>query len=154
MPGWEARVFVSVPGCSIRLGRSPPVPGRGDSFRPVRYRFDDRHCHGRSRARSREFLVVARLLGGDRGQTPYVEKAPQLLVTGGVVRSVHRPVVLVEELLVLSFGEVSQDHQRIGGIFRRLCGHMIQLTLAYRAQTAAAARSSAIVGQFAPGAFL
>ncbi len=44
-----------------------------------------------------------------------MEKAPQLLVTGGVVRSIHRPVVLAEELLALSFGEVSQDHQRIGG---------------------------------------
>jgi hypothetical protein len=52
---------------------------------------------------------------------------------------------------VLSFGKVSQDHQRIGGIFRRLCGHMIQLTLAYRAQTAATARSWAIAGRFAPG---
>jgi hypothetical protein len=52
---------------------------------------------------------------------------------------------------VLSFGKVSQDHQRIGGIFRRLCGHMIQLTLAYRAQTAAAARSAAIVGSIRPG---
>jgi hypothetical protein len=29
---------------------------------------------------------------------------------------------------VLSFGEVSQDHQRIGWVFRRLCGHAIQLT--------------------------
>jgi hypothetical protein len=36
-----------------------------------------------------------------------MEKAPQLLVTGGIVRSVHRLVVLAEELLVLSFGEVS-----------------------------------------------
>jgi hypothetical protein len=83
-----------------------------------------------------------------------VEKAPQMLVTGGVVRSVHCPVVLAEELLALSFGEVSQDHQRIGGIFRRLCGHMIQPTLACRAQTAAATRSSAIPGRFAPGALL
>ena len=61
-----------------------------------------------------------------------MEKAPQLLVTGGVVRSIHRPVVLAEELLALSFGEVSQDHQRIGGVFRRLCGHVTQLTLACR----------------------
>jgi hypothetical protein len=61
-----------------------------------------------------------------------VEKAPQLLVTSGVVRSVHRSVVLAEELPALSFGKVSQDHQRIGGIFRRLCSHATQLTPAYR----------------------
>jgi hypothetical protein len=29
---------------------------------------------------------------------------------------------------VLSFGEVSQNYQRIGGVFRRLCGHATQLT--------------------------
>ena len=45
----------------IRPGRSPPVPGRGDLFRPVRDRVGDWHCHGRSRACSGEFLVVARL---------------------------------------------------------------------------------------------
>jgi hypothetical protein len=33
-----------------------------------------------------------------------VEKTPQLLVAGWVVRGVHRLVVLAEELLVLSFG--------------------------------------------------
>ncbi len=43
-----------------------------------------------------------------------MEKAPQLLVTSGIVRGIHRLVVLTEELLMLSFGEVSQDHQRIG----------------------------------------
>ena len=52
-----------------------------------------------------------------------MEKAPQLPVTGRVVGGIHRPVVLPEELLALSFGEVSQDHQRIGWIFCRLCGH-------------------------------
>jgi hypothetical protein len=36
-----------------------------------------------------------------------MEKAPQVLVTGGVVRGVHRLVVLAEELLALSFGEFS-----------------------------------------------
>jgi hypothetical protein len=29
---------------------------------------------------------------------------------------------------VLSFGEGSQNHQRIGGVFRRLRGHVTQLT--------------------------
>jgi hypothetical protein len=29
---------------------------------------------------------------------------------------------------VFSFGEVSQDHQRIGGVFRRQRGHGTQLT--------------------------
>jgi hypothetical protein len=62
-----------------------------------------------------------------------VEKAPQMLVSGGVMRSVDRLVVLAEELLVLSFGEVSEDHQRIGGLFRRLRGHAIQLTPVQRA---------------------
>jgi hypothetical protein len=57
-----------------------------------------------------------------------VEKAPQVLVTGRVMGGIDCPVVLAEELLVLSFGEVSQDHQRIGWVFRRLCGHAIQLT--------------------------
>jgi hypothetical protein len=56
-----------------------------------------------------------------------VEKAPQVLVTGGVVRGIHRTVVLAEELLALSFGEVTQDHQRIGVVFRRLCGHGLSL---------------------------
>jgi hypothetical protein len=28
---------------------------------------------------------------------------------------------------VLSFGEVSEDHQRIGAVFRRLCGHATRL---------------------------
>ena len=53
-----------------------------------------------------------------------MEKPPQLLVTRRVVRGIHRPVVLAKELLALSFGEVSQDHQRIGGVFRRLRGHV------------------------------
>jgi hypothetical protein len=46
------------------------------------------------------------------------------------VRSIDRLVALAEELLVLSFGEVSQDHQRIGGIFRRPRGPVTQLTSA------------------------
>ena len=70
-----------------------------------------------------EFFVVARLPGGDGGQTPYVQKAPQLLVTGGVVRGIDCVVVLAEELIAFSLGEVSQDHLRICGVFRRLCGH-------------------------------
>jgi hypothetical protein len=56
-----------------------------------------------------------------------VEKTPQVLVTGGVMGSIDCLVVLAEELLVLLFGEVSQDHQRVGGVFRRLCGHATQL---------------------------
>jgi hypothetical protein len=54
-----------------------------------------------------------------------MEKAPQVLITGGVVRGIYRPVVLAEELLALWFGEVSQDYQWIGGLFYRLCGHAI-----------------------------
>jgi hypothetical protein len=61
-----------------------------------------------------------------------MEKAPQLLVSGWVMRAVHRPVVLAEKLLAFSFREVFEDHQRIGGVFRRLCGHATQLTPAYR----------------------
>jgi len=57
-----------------------------------------------------------------------VEEAPQPLVTGRVVCGIDRLVVLAEKLLALSFGEVSQDHQRIGRVFRRLCGHATQLT--------------------------
>jgi hypothetical protein len=56
-----------------------------------------------------------------------VEKAPQVLVTGGVVRGIYRTVVLAEELLALSFGEVTQDHQRIGMVFRRPRGHGLTL---------------------------
>lgn len=33
-----------------------------------------------------------------------MEKAPQLPVTSGIVRGIHRLVVLTEELLMLSFG--------------------------------------------------
>jgi hypothetical protein len=57
-----------------------------------------------------------------------VEKTPQVLVTGWVMGGIDCPMVLAEEFLVLSFGEISQDHQRIGGVFRRLCRHAIQLT--------------------------
>jgi hypothetical protein len=70
-----------------------------------------------------KFFVVARLPGGDGGQAPYVEKAPELLVTGGVVRGIDCKVVLAEELIAFGFGEVSQDHLRICGVFRRLRGH-------------------------------
>jgi len=59
-----------------------------------------------------------------------VEEPAQLVVVGWVVRRSHCSVVLPEELLTLSFGKLSQDHQRIGGVFRRLCGHITQLTLA------------------------
>jgi hypothetical protein len=55
-----------------------------------------------------------------------MENAPQLLVPGWVVRAVRCPVVLAEELDALSFREVSEDYQRIGRIFRRLCGHATQ----------------------------
>jgi len=119
-------------GLHLAVGRSPAVPGRGGSFGPVRDRVGDRHCRGRSRTDGCELLVIARLPGGDRGQAPHVEKAPQLLVTGGVVCSVHRPVVLAEKLPALSFGKASQDHQRVGGIFRRLCRHATQITPACR----------------------
>ena len=61
-----------------------------------------------------------------------MEKAAQLLVTGGIVRCIHSPVVLTEELLALSLGEISQDNQRIGGVIRGLCGHVDQLTPACR----------------------
>jgi hypothetical protein len=66
----------------------------------------------------REFLVVTGLPGGDGGETPHVEEMPQPLAIGRIVRSIDRPVVLAEELLTFSFGEVSQDHQRIGRVFR------------------------------------
>ena len=59
-----------------------------------------------------------------------MEKTPQLLVTGWVVRGINCPVVLAEELLALLFGEEALDHQRIGGVFHRLRGHATQLTLA------------------------
>jgi hypothetical protein len=49
-----------------------------------------------------------------------VEEPPQPLVTHRVVRGIDRLMVLPEELRVLTFGEVSQGHQRIGGVFRRL----------------------------------
>ena len=39
---------------------------------------------------------------------------------------IDRLVILAEELLVFSLGEVSQDHERIGGVFRRLCGRVTQ----------------------------
>jgi hypothetical protein len=57
-----------------------------------------------------------------------MEESPQPPVTGRVVRGIDRLMVLAEELLALWFGEVSQDHQRIGGVFRRLCGHVAQFT--------------------------
>jgi hypothetical protein len=71
--------------------------------------------------------VVARLAGGDHGQAPRAEKAPQVLVTGGVVCGIYRTVVLAEKLLALSFVEVMRDHQRIGVVFRRLCDRGLNL---------------------------
>jgi hypothetical protein len=59
-----------------------------------------------------------------------VEEVPQPLVTGRIVCGVDRLVLLAEELLALWFGEVPQDHQRIGGVFRRPRGHVTQLTSA------------------------
>src|SRR5690348_6308750 len=104
MPDPGARASASVPVRSVQPGKSPVVPGRGGSFGPVRYRVGDRHGRGHSRAGGRELLVIARLADGDCGQASYVKKAPQPLVTGGIVRSGHCLVVLAEELLVLSFG--------------------------------------------------
>lgn len=63
-----------------------------------------------------------------------MEEPPQPLVASRIVRGIHRLVILAEELLVLSFGEVSEDHQRIGGVFRRLCGHVTHLMLTRRPQ--------------------
>src|ERR1035441_1106681 len=110
----EARASVSMPGRSVRPGRSLPAPGRSDSLGPIRDHVGDRYCRGRSRACGRELLVVALLAGGDCSQAPHVEEAPQMLVARWVVRSIYRLVILAEELLALAFGEVSQDHQRIG----------------------------------------
>ena len=89
---------------------------------PVRNRIGDWHSRDRSRACGFEFFVVTGLSGGDRGKTPHVEESPQPLITRRVVRGVDRTMVLPEELLVFWFGEESQDHQRIGGVFRRLRG--------------------------------
>ena len=52
-----------------------------------------------------------------------MQKAAQLLVTGGVVSGIDCLVVLAEELIAFSLGEVSQKHLRICGVVRRLCGH-------------------------------
>lgn len=61
-----------------------------------------------------------------------MEKATQLLVAGRVVCSIHRSVVLAEELLALSFGKLPQDHQWIGWVLRRPCGHLPKLRSAVR----------------------
>ncbi len=106
---------------------------RGEASAPVLLCVRNRRRKARI---ARPWRLLASPGDGDRGQAPCVEQAPQLLVTGGVVRGVHCPVVLPEELLVLSFGEFSQDHQRIGGVFRRLCGHANQLTPACCAEPA------------------
>lgn len=110
------------------------VPGCGDSFGPIRDCVGDWYCRGRSCAYGCKFLVVARLPGGDGSKAPHVEESPQPLVTRRVMRGIDRLVILPKELLAFSFGEVSQDHQRIGGVFRRLCGHTTQLTPARRPQ--------------------
>src|SRR5271168_1298139 len=107
MLGWEVRAFASAPCRSVQPGRSLSVPGGGDSFGPVRDGISDGYCGGRSGVCGRELLVIAGLYGSDRGEAPHVEEAPQSLVTGRVMRVVHRLVVLAEELLVLSFGEIS-----------------------------------------------
>lgn len=52
-----------------------------------------------------------------------MQKAPQLPVTGGVVRGICSPVVLLEEFLAFWFGEVSKDRQWIGRVFRRPRSH-------------------------------
>ncbi len=64
---------------------------------------------------ARRACTLTQLPGGDRGKTPHVKEPQQPLVADRVVRGIDRLVVLAEELLALSFGEVSQDHQRIGG---------------------------------------
>jgi len=99
----QTRICAS-PGHSVRPGRSLPVPGRGGSFRPVRDRVDDRHGGGRSRVGGGEFFVVARLPGGDGGQAPYVQEAPQQLVAGGVVSGIDCLVILAEKLIAFSLG--------------------------------------------------
>jgi hypothetical protein len=63
-----------------------------------------------------------------------VEKPLQQLIIGRVVRGIDGLVVLVEELLALWLREVTEDHQRIGGVFRRLCDHVTQLMPARRPQ--------------------
>ena len=47
-----------------------------------------------------------------------MEKPLQQLIAGRVVRGIDRLVVLAEELLALWLGEVTEDRQRIGGVFR------------------------------------
>jgi hypothetical protein len=125
--GLRSPRIASVPGRSVRPGRSPALPRARRLVWPVRGRVGDRYCRGRSRTGGGEFLLLTWLAGGDRCQAPHVKKAPQLLVTGGVVRSVHRLVALAEELLMLSFGEV-QRSPADRRVFRRLCGHATQLT--------------------------
>lgn len=78
MPDPGARASASVPGRSVRPGRSPPVPGRGDPFGPVRDGVGDRYRRRLPGAHGLKFLVVARLPSGDGGQAPDVEKAAQL----------------------------------------------------------------------------
>jgi hypothetical protein len=51
--------------------------------------------------RRRELLVVTGLPGGDRSKAPHVEEPPQLVVTGRVVPSIHRLVILAKKLLML-----------------------------------------------------
>jgi hypothetical protein len=87
------------------------------------YRFGDRHAGGCSRSGGREFFVVARLPGSNDGQAPYVEEVPKLPVTGRIMRGIDRLAVLAEELITFLLREVSQDHLRICGIFRRLRSH-------------------------------
>ena len=88
---------------SLAAVSAGPLPGSG-SFVPVSDRIGDRRCRCHPGAGGRELLIMTRLPGGDYGETPHVEEAPQPLVTGRVVRSVDRLVALAEELLVLSFG--------------------------------------------------
>jgi len=92
--GDQARVAeLHSPDVRVWPDRSPLTPGRGNSFGPVRDGVGDRYRRGRPRACGRELLVVA----------------------GWVMRSIYRLAVLAEEFPALAFGEVSQDHQRIGG---------------------------------------
>lgn len=56
-----------------------------------------------------------------------MEEAPQPLVNGQIVRGIHRLVILVDGTPCILVQEISEDNQRIGGIFRRLLRHDISL---------------------------
>jgi hypothetical protein len=84
MLDWEARAFASVPGCSVRPGRTPPVPGDGESPGPVRNRL----VIGTVLAVPRVRLRASRNSRRQSRSGSTRAGAAQVLVTGGVVRSV------------------------------------------------------------------